>query len=606
MDDVVAATAQGDTSHCPTVELETTMLLSPTESSHVSPTPGTTIEPVQKHSGPPDWATAMQIDAPALSINTLSEWMALDDMDALWMEWPFNLPPLLPVPAEPSVHKQAADLKQSWYTHINDERHPSGTGSPLRRNNQVDDEYRRSLQQRLLVQLGDPALPSAEYLNTCVKFYFAKFSPIFPVVHGPSFQPSKRNTVLLLSVCSVGSLLTGHPLALTHGLHLMERLHTAILNHWTSIIRQGSDEALALVQAALLGQTFCLLSGQPEHFAQFDAFLGTVIAWARQIKAFQAQHSLIGDRSLSTWKEWARTEERIRLALALQVHDAEASAICHHEPIMVSNNAGALASDDRLWEAANRDDWNTALEAQNHIPETPPHTWFASPLSGLVYRTNASSFNQYVLLQNISRIIAETRVQGGLSKPLVDEILDHLGQMYTSIFTQVGNRSLVDGNKLLWHYLHITLHSDTDLLEAAVGRDGTDLDQAKAARIDEWVISLGAERAVLHACLIKDWLESHRPSVEPAVHVSRVVFAAGIVLFCFRKYDNAWNTTRQLPPDEFQKFNVDPSVRIGDIRTHSLTDILCTFSDLLPRMSHWPVSKRLAVVIDQIILAEGA
>lgn len=59
--------------------------------------------------------------------------------------------------------------------------------------------------------------------------YFTKFDPIFPVVHGPTFRPSTRRSLLLLSICSVGSLFLGSPYATSQGIKIFESLNKAIL-----------------------------------------------------------------------------------------------------------------------------------------------------------------------------------------------------------------------------------------------------------------------------------------------------------------------------------------------------------------------------------------
>lgn len=59
--------------------------------------------------------------------------------------------------------------------------------------------------------------------------YFAHFHPIFPIIHAASFHPSTRNSVLLLSICSIGSLFLGSPRAVAQGTSMFERLNKAIL-----------------------------------------------------------------------------------------------------------------------------------------------------------------------------------------------------------------------------------------------------------------------------------------------------------------------------------------------------------------------------------------
>jgi hypothetical protein len=59
--------------------------------------------------------------------------------------------------------------------------------------------------------------------------YFSRFNPIFPILHGPTFRPSAENGLLLISICSVGSLFVGSAEAAHQGYILFERLNKAVL-----------------------------------------------------------------------------------------------------------------------------------------------------------------------------------------------------------------------------------------------------------------------------------------------------------------------------------------------------------------------------------------
>lgn len=59
--------------------------------------------------------------------------------------------------------------------------------------------------------------------------YFTRFNPTFPIVHAPTFRPSAKRSLLLLSICSVGSLFLGSSYAVAQGVRIFERLNKAIL-----------------------------------------------------------------------------------------------------------------------------------------------------------------------------------------------------------------------------------------------------------------------------------------------------------------------------------------------------------------------------------------
>jgi len=100
-----------------------------------------------------------------------------------------------------------------------------------------------------------------------------------------------------------------------------------------------------VAQAATLGQTYGMLSGNPHDLLMTESFHGTIIAWARQAGMFRKgspDHlQVVNARNLtdpgtleSAWRSWAQAEETARVVLALHVHDSEFAVIFHHEPLL--------------------------------------------------------------------------------------------------------------------------------------------------------------------------------------------------------------------------------------------------------------------------------
>jgi len=67
------------------------------------------------------------------------------------------------------------------------------------------------------------------FQNLCIQTYITRFNPIFPIVHVPTFRPSTEKSLLLLSMCSMGSLFVGSSRAAAQGLKIFRRLNKAIL-----------------------------------------------------------------------------------------------------------------------------------------------------------------------------------------------------------------------------------------------------------------------------------------------------------------------------------------------------------------------------------------
>lgn len=76
--------------------------------------------------------------------------------------------------------------------------------------------------------------------------YFTKFNPVFPIVHAPTFRPSTKSSLLLLSICSVGSLFIGSPRAASQGQRIFEMLNKSIL---ASVSEQCPEFLVSLLLA---------------------------------------------------------------------------------------------------------------------------------------------------------------------------------------------------------------------------------------------------------------------------------------------------------------------------------------------------------------------
>lgn len=106
--------------------------------------------------------------------------------------------------------------------------------------------------------------------------YFTRFNPLFPILHSATFRPTPENGLLLLSMTSIGCLFLGSKAAVRRGRHIFERLNKAILAsvsplseekssdsfgfQWENVLGRRDSETLAMLQAAIVGQTFAILS----------------------------------------------------------------------------------------------------------------------------------------------------------------------------------------------------------------------------------------------------------------------------------------------------------------------------------------------------------
>ncbi|OJJ66006.1 hypothetical protein ASPBRDRAFT_201396 [Aspergillus brasiliensis CBS 101740] len=228
--------------------------------------------------------------------------------------------------------KSEDSVCRHWFTHLE----VPGTHHELpdraSRATVVDERYRQNLSERLQYRVPSDPLPSTDFLNMCIQMYFARFNPIFPVVHVPTFRPSTENALLLLSIFSVGGLFLGSRNGIACGTRIFETLKKAILASWESYITKGEPEIRSMSQAALIGQVFGYLSGvsmptsvtrsppsdvgkKPRHLLLIQVF--HVDPNKRVLRSHQSTHEIETENiecdPEEAWNNWAVQEEQRRL-----------------------------------------------------------------------------------------------------------------------------------------------------------------------------------------------------------------------------------------------------------------------------------------------------
>ncbi|PIG85278.1 hypothetical protein AARAC_004377 [Aspergillus arachidicola] len=423
-------------------------------------------------------------------------------------------------------------IRRHWFSFIPAHEMGHVTPEAVPQQTKLDDEYREGLscclQQRVLAE----ALPSTEFLNQCVQMYFTRFSPIFPVVHPSTFRPSPKHSLLLLSICSVGSLFVGSDYAIAQGSRIYERLHKAVLSSWENYFCKGKEETLAVIQAALVGQTFAILSGDPRQLLIAQTFHGTVVNWARRCNMFQIRQStdllpssISGWTTEQHWKVWAHAEEQVRVATGLYIHDTELSTLFITRPMLRHTASNIpITVNDRLWQAKSSTDWKTLNEWES-IPSQ-------NTTAGL------SQFTQLAQLEGIIASIADRRsLNFGLREDVSGQFVSWLMQFFDNYLQPEGSNIVSPFSlEILWHSAFLALFVDLDRLELATGRDGYVRSLPHREYIKEWASSQDGRRCVLHGVLILQKIQSMTLGVEPAMHVPRVLYQAAMVWYAYLKF----------------------------------------------------------------------
>lgn len=466
--------------------------------------------------------------------------------------------------------------------------------------------------------MSDDALPSAEFLNLCIKLYFVKFNPIFPLIHAPSFRPSSENALILLSICSMGALFVGSPNATIQGRKIFQRLNKAILASWETYLHRGGRELLSMAQAATIGQTFGILSGVPSDLFMTETFHGTVIAWARQNGFFRVRNTLEniepaeGSNVEELWKRWIHVEEMVRVVLGLHVHDSEFAAIFHHEPLLRHDRSKLphCCSED-LFNASTASQWHALVRGLN-VPSrsTNIQDFGQSRVAGA--NPYGSHMYAYAALAGIIASVQERRATA-LDSSSVEKFRNSLLSWQNDRFRSIHESS--DDPlclTVLWHEAFLTLYADFDLLEQSIGRDGVTPLHETLDRVRIWASSSEARRCVLHALFVQKHMESLPVGMEPAIHVPKALFYSAIVIYCYIKF------TPSVAPYTPSQDDVNiPELQVSELTSPAYqsggtgarqvklspvdSSILCNLVDLLRRVGHWELSRKFASILEALI-----
>jgi hypothetical protein len=223
------------------------------------------------------------------------------------------------------------------------------------------------------------------------------------------------------------------------------------------------------------------------------------------------------------------------------------------------------------------------------------------------------SFTAYAFLAGIAARICESRNLGELDEPSKVEFVDCLIQWYQK-FRKPPDRTDPLCLMTLWHSTFMTLLVDLDMLERAVGRDTPEVLHGSKDELSRWVLTLDAKRCIIHGLLAHQQAKEMQIGIEPAIHIPRTLFFAGIALFCY--------TARQVNPrDNRENFQHDllnlPEMKLLDTsgvmyifeqqrsRSDKLSAIeagaLCNITDLLQRIGHWEIARKYASTLESLI-----
>ncbi|KAL4874503.1 hypothetical protein BJY04DRAFT_224966 [Aspergillus karnatakaensis] len=584
-------------------------------------------------SDPSSWFLGAGLDVDALDFtlsSAVSEWAQLPP--PILLSNPTDVPTSSyssgPIPTVPQ-ELLADSVSRRWFTrHVVEEGSPRNNSQATLSSNHeggshfgqgnlaADEDYRARLSQTLQPRLHNESLPSSDRLNLFASLFFSRFNSLLPIVHVPSFKPTMENSLLFISICSVGSLFVGSGLAVAQGTRLFERLNKAILASWESVLSQSRSNALSMVQAAVIGQTFAILSGRPKTLMLADVLHGTVMAWARESDKHALQPPLVpqnldpgttGADLDEQWTRWIDQEQRRRVETALNIHDAELASLLHHEPLRKHrlSTIPCVASDE-LFTAPIAPRW---AELYKKSPITQDISLIIAdvPLHAAVRH---SRFAVYGVLECINAHVIEARRSNTLDEHesrRLSSVLMQWWRIYTNHFS-VDSDNDPFSLPVLWHSVFLGIYADVDLLEQAIGRDGESRAADASSRIRSWATSLDASKCLVHAILIHQYLERMRVSAEPAIHVPRAIFTAALAWFCFTRLGSGHTITTDAfdAPEIRLVGNLFPTLGssrdaqsqgFGEASTFASVSYLHRLIDLMGRFGRWGISESFSSIL---------
>ncbi|KIX96895.1 uncharacterized protein Z520_07615 [Fonsecaea multimorphosa CBS 102226] len=519
----------------------------------------------------------------------------------------FSSPPLQKT--ENSKFRPAVlDLRRIWYVQVSgmaNESDPDsgsvtpGEISPTSLDN-IDETYRMKMANKLRPVLRDEPLPSIDFMNLCIHLFFTRFNVALPLIHSPTFRPTHSNALLVLSICSAGCLSLGSDMSAKTGSMLFERVNKAILvAPWERALPRTTDQTWNIVKASMIGQTYALLSGDPAHRATAAAYHGSLIALARHHKLFNPAppfhlpDDLSAEALDKAWRTWVRQEELRRIAVLLYIHDAEIAALFHHEPVF-RHNAGHIptVSSSELFCAPSAPTWASLLRAEQremHFATSNYRTEISTSFNvgqggvqsdsepttplhpGLKYR---NILNVYNGLSGISASICECRHLNLLSFNTVSKFESALLTWYASTpkdFKMSYDPSLQMEAPFsllpLWHYNFLALSTDLNILEIAIGKEGSEVSPLIRESVLSWITSLDSKRCLLHALFLQNLIVSTNMGALVAIHTPRILFSAAICWYCYMLYlpesssaSVSWASS--FPDGMFEPLNSLPEIQL--------------------------------------------
>ncbi|KAJ5281402.1 hypothetical protein N7478_006774 [Penicillium angulare] len=399
---------------------------------------------------------------------------------------------------------------------------------------------------------------TSTFLDSCLQEFFTRILPNFPVIHKQTFSPQKTIPPLLLNMVALGSLFVCEKDSVEKGEMLWRLGHTTAATSWQTLVEikgpWDSCDGIQLVLTALLGQTYALVSKNPDFRTTASVFHGLGFYWARSSGMYSVQDVLsknppridMPEREKDIlWKTWAASEVQRRAILGHYILDGLISQ-ASGSPASASHliNSLGTACSDAAFSAETADEWIVEINRseQSQLPVSEAFVRIFAIDYG-VNPLRLSRFSTFVIIEGLQSLVSDLHeVQGPVFGTVSQEqIIQAMLNLYQgNIASTTAQSEGQDLPTLLrWHSVFIEITAPSILIyrclcnryqlpqvlggiHAKSRLDDIDLNQ--------WVMKKDAYKAVLHAISITRLLEHLPLSQVYMIHVPTAIFASAMVL----------------------------------------------------------------------------
>ena len=307
----------------------------------------------------------------------------------------------------------------------------------------------------------------------------------------------------------------------------------------------------------------------------------------------------------------------LRTALAILIHDAEITALFHHEPFLRHRRTYIhLACHADTFLATNAHSWARSMKNNPHAGSRCDHPGAARPP---LFRNHVSTssccysvFTAYAILEGIGASICEDKAGNQHDSSSKEEHDADLISWHRIYGDKVKAESDPQCLMILWHWICMSNHVDLNRLELAIGKLGHVEASTHAAYVQEWSASVDSKRCLMHAFLLQKNFEEMLLRRVVAIHVPRCLFSAAIV---WSTYLNSLSSfPPSLPPVKNLEF---PELCLLGINfTHQWQDAigfrksnlcamkvmrLCALADMLRQTTYWEISRKFSSILAILI-----